>query len=629
MKLASLNSINFGFNGKPLNGNNYAQSRPARIIPPLARDTVSFGAMKKREFEPLELAVVEKYKLPIEKFNSKKDLAEYSKKELENLQTQSLKGKSSDTENLRKQILSEWRNFFKNNAEKYPDFIVFLVMKGLYDNIEEDNDRIPLQLDVEILDKTLEQIKNGFEKDKHFSYGFSNMYRKNLTDEMLATSFDTKEKTGWILIPSKIHDSKNFDQNVERLRALSYSTWCTANSTGKHHLEFGDFHFYLVDGITQAVLRIRDGKIAEIEGIENNHTIPPKFLDVIAEYMEETGLQPNEDMKGKIQEAIRMRDKRIKEISDFKDLLKNVDKNNPLEVFPLLGIDVEVLENGKLELSEYAQPDRDISFNDIGLDEYKLFENVEQIFGDADFANSDLKEFSNLKYIKGDANFSNSKINNLGSLVEIQGKANFNQSRVKDFGNLRFAGECDFSGCNIDSLKNLTSIAGKANFEGATIRDLGNLKYTDDCNFHKANITSLCKLEQINGNADFTESNIEDSGNLTYIRGNVGFNYSKVKILKHLKEIGGNADFSKTQINDLGNLERIGGNANFAESNIRSLKKLKFIGGDVDFTNSLVMDLGEVYFIGGSVSLTRSILSREMIMKIVNITKNSNAEQTP
>ncbi len=627
MKLTSVNSIIFGFNNNPLNVNNHAQKRPVRIIPSLACDTVSFGAMKKSEFESLELAVVEKYKLPIEKFNSKKDLAKYSQKGLESLQTLPLKGKSSDTENLRKQILTEWRKFFKNNSEKYPAYIAFLVMKGLYENLKEDNDRLPPQLDVGVLDKTLEKIKVGFEKDKHFSYGFSNMYRKNLTEEMLENSFAAKEKTGWILIPSKSHAPENFAQNVERLRALSYSTWCTANTAGKHHLELGDFHFYVVDGVTQVVLRMFDGKVAEIEGIKNDWSIPPKFLDEITSYMKEVKLQPNDDVKVKMQEAIRKKEDRIKRINNFKELFKNADKNNPLEVFPLLGIEVEVLTNGKLELSEYAPPEKDISFKDVGLDEYKLFENVEKICGDADFSNSDLKEFSTLKYIEGDANFSNSNIKNLGSLLEIQGNANFNQSRVKDFGSLRFAGACDFSGCYIDSLNNLTSIAGRANFEGATIRDLGNLKYTDDCNFHNAKIRSLCKLEQINGHANFTDSKIEDLGNLTYIQGNATFSNSRIKSLKKLEEIGGNADFSNSHVNDLENLQRIGGEAIFGSSDVVSLKKLKSIGGDVDFTNSIVEDLGELYFIGGSTTLTGSCLSREMIVKIVNIAKDSKSDK--
>ena len=37
----------------------------------LAYDTVSFGTMKKKEFEGIDLAVVQKFKAPIEKFDYK------------------------------------------------------------------------------------------------------------------------------------------------------------------------------------------------------------------------------------------------------------------------------------------------------------------------------------------------------------------------------------------------------------------------------------------------------------------------------------------------------------------------------------------------------------------------------
>ena len=50
-------------------------------LTPLTCDTISFGAMKKSEFEGIDLAVVQKFKAPIEKFNSNNDLQKWAGKQ--------------------------------------------------------------------------------------------------------------------------------------------------------------------------------------------------------------------------------------------------------------------------------------------------------------------------------------------------------------------------------------------------------------------------------------------------------------------------------------------------------------------------------------------------------------------
>ena len=47
-------------------------------ISPFKYDTISFGAMKKNQFSGLDLYAVERFKAPIEKFNSNEDLQNWA-----------------------------------------------------------------------------------------------------------------------------------------------------------------------------------------------------------------------------------------------------------------------------------------------------------------------------------------------------------------------------------------------------------------------------------------------------------------------------------------------------------------------------------------------------------------------
>ena len=76
--LINLSPINFQYN-KNIQKPHTVKPNPE----PLTYDTVSFGAMKKKEFEGIDLAVVQKFKAPIEKFNSNIDLQNWAKEKAE------------------------------------------------------------------------------------------------------------------------------------------------------------------------------------------------------------------------------------------------------------------------------------------------------------------------------------------------------------------------------------------------------------------------------------------------------------------------------------------------------------------------------------------------------------------
>ena len=70
--------------GLNFSGNNYNNKKPTQHlnIRPLAFDTVSFSSMKKSQFSGIDLMVVNKFKAPIEKFNSNEDFQKWCKDKL-------------------------------------------------------------------------------------------------------------------------------------------------------------------------------------------------------------------------------------------------------------------------------------------------------------------------------------------------------------------------------------------------------------------------------------------------------------------------------------------------------------------------------------------------------------------
>lgn len=105
--------------------------------------------------------------------------------------------------------------------------------------------------------------------------------------------------------------------------------------------------------------------------------------------------------------------------ADLKDAIKN---NDAKTIYRYFGIDVDEDKEGYLTISAYKQPSYDYTFEDLGMDENKLFEKV--------------------KYIKGNANFYRSRIENLGSIESIGGNVYIRCSKLKqkDFANIKVGG---------------------------------------------------------------------------------------------------------------------------------------------------------------------------------------------
>ena len=516
-------------------------------LAPLQKDVVSFGAMKKTQFEGADFLVVERFKAPIEKFKTYNDFQNWCRQQLDVLLKKDYSARQPETDYQRESLLKEWKTYLLEENCNYSNAIALLVLSAITKNLKPNNDNIPPVLNKGALADCVSDIEESLMFNKKFNLDFNKMYNTKLKAIYLEDTNINEIGTKWIKILSEAHDPKNFKKNVDKLKALSHKNWCTKSFNAEPYLKDGDFHVYLENGQPKLGVRFLGNKIEEIQGPANNGKIPVVYLNIVKEHIAENNLKVSENAKQEIIDAEKIKTAIDKITSDLKDAIKNNDVKTILEYF---GIKVTVDNEGFYIISNYKQPSSDFTFSDIGVDEQKLFSKIKKITGKAVFEDSAVSNFTVLEEIGGDADFQNSKITDLGTLKIIGKNARFNMSPVKSLGNLQEIGR--------------------------------NLVLNDE---------------------------IEDLNKLEYIGGNVNFSDTKVKSLGELREIGGNAEFVDSEITDLGYLELIGHVANFRNSKIKSLGNLKTIGSDAIFENSQVEDLGKIEDIEGDVYIGNSKLS--------------------
>lgn len=546
-----------------------------KYIMSLSSDTVSFGAMKKAQFKGADRICVEKFKAPIEKFNTNEDLQKWAGDRLNKLIKNDYGGRHEETITQRKIQLKEWVEHLTQEKEMYNNSARLLILSSLTKDLRSDNDILLPRLKKEALVDVMSRVKQGNDINILKEY-------KNVLKNTLFTKNTNDKMTGWIVIPSKKHDAENFENNIEKLKVVSHHNWCTHSFKAEEYLSKGDFHIYLDNGKPKLGLRFIDNGLHEIQGERNNSKIPNMYFDVLQCHIKKYKL--TSDAKSQLS--------RGEKVHKYSNMLKaKLEGKDDYEIFGYLGylpnskgsiltqkeglcdkvrnflglkeqncIQFPKRKSKNITLAFYKQPNDDITFEDIGIDENMLFKNVSKIHGNADFEESNLKSLHGLEYISGDASFSNSDIRDLGNLKRIGGDAEFSDSKV-------------------ESLGKLENIAGEVWFRDSMLISLG-------------------KLKHIGRTAGFSESKIEDLGELESIDGNVYFSESPIKNLKNLRKIGGNADFSQSDVEDLGQLESIGKNAYFENSKIKNLKKLRNIGGHAYIGNSELnhTDFQKVYF---------------------------------
>lgn len=483
----------------------------------LTQDTVSFGACKKNEFEGIDYVVVERYKAPIEKFNSNEDLQNWAEKEVKKIRQKDFGGRQQETQIQRKAMLKEWCEYVCNENDAYTPTIQLLILDAVTKNLKPDEDKIPPVLNKGVLADTVETLNKQLKGDNKYQFNFGKMYQTKLNALYLETEDNGSDFTGWVKIPSKQHDTENFEANVDKLKTLSHKNWCTKSYNAEPYLKDGDFHVYLENGKPKLGVRFVGDRIEEIQGEQNNGKIPVKYFDVAQKHIADNKLELYSNAKKEIEDAQRVKVEISKIKADIGYAIKNNDTKAILEYF---GTKCEELPDGLLRISEFKPISEDYSYYDLGINENKLFENIKEIMGNVDFGKTKLTSLGKLEKIRGYADFEHSSITSLDELKKIGGDAYFSNSIVTDLGKLKYIGGSAFFGFSqITSLSKLKEIKRDAYFENSQITDLGMLeKIGWDAHFNNSQITSLGRLKKIKGCAHVNNSKITDPGELEYVK---------------------------------------------------------------------------------------------------------------
>ena len=480
-------------------------------------------------------------------------------------------------------------------------------------------------------EKVLNVIHNNldtYENFKELYYAgvaeFNNIIKD--ASEITLKNVNTYGMGKWIKFDGRANDSKNYAENVIKLKTLVQDTpWCT-KTLASTQLEQGDFYVFTDnDNKPHIAVKMNGNEIDEVRGIKNGNAqeLEEEYRDVAISFLEN-----NKDIKnGKNWLDKEEWNKRLirysKEIDDgtfnseeTKQLVEDLFRSDYKSHFNANSNLEELkqkLPKAKKHLAEYY----DCTEEEICIGYYKPKEETrcpyKIILGNANFDGSKVTNLGELRIIGGQADFSLTRIKTLGKLQSIGGSALFYNSEVTDLGELQvIGGNAYFENSNVTNLGKLQSIGRSVNFRNSDVINLGKLqKIGEDAGFRNSNVTNLGKLQSIGRSADFRNSNVTNLGELRSIGGNVFFSYSKLTNLGNLKSIGEYAHFENSEVTDLGKLQSIGGTADFANSEITNLGELQIIGGNADFRYSEITNLGKLQNIGGSANFWYS--------KIINL----------
>ena len=477
-------------------------------------------------------------------------------------------------------------------------------------------------------EKVLNVIYNNldtYENFKELYYAgvaeFNNVVRE--TSEITLKNVNTYGMGKWIKFDGRASDSKNYAENVLKLKTLVQDTpWCT-KTLASSQLEQGDFYVFIDnDNKPHIAVKMNGNEIDEVRGIKNGNAqeLEEEYRDVAISFLEN-----NKDIKNgknwldkeewnkrliryskEIEDGTFNSEETSKLIGDLlhSDYRSHFGTNSNLE-------ELKKLPKIKKYLAEYYNcTEEEICVGDyIPKEETRCpYKIILGNLGNADFANSKITDLGKLKIIGENAFFTDSKITNLGKLQIIGGDANFASSKITDLGKLRsIGGNVLFSYSNVTNLGELQVIGGNAYFENSNVTNLGKLQSIGrSVNFRNSDVINLGKLQSIGDDARFGNSNIVDLGNLKSIGRSADFRNSNVTNLGELRSIGGNVLFSYSKLTNLGKLQSIGGSVEFNDSKITNLGKLQTIGGCAFFNDSEVIDLGELQIIENSAYFSNS-----------------------
>lgn len=260
----------------------------------------NFQAMKKSQFKGIDYAVVEKFKAPIEKFDVIADFQNWAKTQVQVITERKFPARSNEAVTQRKWILKDWFDYVTKGNDAYSWAMRLLILAGVTSELSEKNDTLPPMLSKGVLADTVFRLNSELQAEPKKDFSFNKLYKNNLRSHLLNDTNTGTNKTGWVVIPSKKNNPDNFEANVDKLKTLSYKTWCTKSFNAEPYLSEGDFHVYLENGQPKLGVRFVDGAVKEIQGVLNNGKIPLNYFEIFEKYRKENNLQLNQDAEKKL-----------------------------------------------------------------------------------------------------------------------------------------------------------------------------------------------------------------------------------------------------------------------------------------------------------------------------------------
>ena len=199
---------------------------------------INFGMLKKSQLKnQFQRHFTEKFKCPLEKFDTFEELERWSAAKFLNMKD------SSKNEGIGiRDMLKGWENGLNALTYKIKDSSLWQVIA--YDGIKKIKDYIPLY-EEDIMLATIDKIYSKL-NPHHNAFNFVNEYSNILKEKTLTKMFPKdSDRTGWL----KFVKSKDPEENKEVIndirRASIGTNWCTkSNLFAKLCITDGNFYIY-------------------------------------------------------------------------------------------------------------------------------------------------------------------------------------------------------------------------------------------------------------------------------------------------------------------------------------------------------------------------------------------------
>ncbi len=412
----------------------------------LNRLMISFGAMKKTQFEGIDLMMINQLQAPIQKFNTNQDFQEYcmnilNEKYFSNKSIMKLTDSYDNQAASQKEtILKEWIHYITIENEAYTPAMQLMIMSSITKNLKYDTNHLPPILDKRKLADTIQEIVDNCATKRNYNCNFDKLYRNNLLSATFQSETQLDESlNGWVMIPSKENDSENFEENVKKLQILSHDSWCTKTYNAKPYLAAGDFHIYFEKGRAKLGLRFCDGMLAEIQGEKNDGNVPHLYFEKVKKYISENNFKVAKTTQEKIDYA--------KAQKEFYDLIgEEAIKNKDLAlILPHYGVSFEQDENGMLILDSFYGKDsfksRPLLLEEIGISYNDILAKTIRIKGHFKSLYNECISTGSVEEIGGSFYDNFSRIETLGKIKKIANTLNADCAfDLKSLGDLKYVG---------------------------------------------------------------------------------------------------------------------------------------------------------------------------------------------